>query len=70
MYKTFEEAKAAALKVIEKHFDGDKRGCCVAESKLRATSRKTSFNFRFFTEDSGGKFVMNEDGSYSKFTAI
>lgn len=70
MYKTLEEAKAAALKVIEEKMGGEKCGCCVTESKLTSRSRKTSFNFRFFSEDSGGKFLMNEDGSYSKLTAI
>lgn len=69
MYKNFEEAKAAALAVITK-YGWENKGCCVTESKLRKNSRKTYFNFRFYSEDSKGEFIMNEDGSYSKLTAI
>lgn len=70
MYKTFEEAKTAALDVIEKVYNGNKMGCVVSEDKLNQNSRKTFFNFRFNSEDTNGKFVKNEDGSYSKLTRI
>lgn len=70
MYKSFEEAKAAALDVIESDYGGDKMGCCVTESKLSKNSRRTYFGFVFYSEDTNGLFVRLEDGSYSKRTAI
>lgn len=70
MYKTFDEAKIAALDVIEKNYNGNKMGCVVSENKAKKNSRKNFFGFRFNSEDTNGEFVRNNDGSYSKFTAI
>lgn len=70
MYKSFEEAKAAAVKVINNLYNGEKMGCCVTENKLKKNSRKTSWGFQFNSEDSKGKFIMNGDGSYSRLYAL
>lgn len=68
MYETFEEAREAAIEIINKA-NGAVRGCCVTENKLRKNSKST-FGFRFYEKDSNGEFVKNEDGSYTRLTAI
>lgn len=70
MYKSFEEAKEAALNVIDRIYGGSKMGCCVTESKCSKNSRRTHFGFVFNSEDTNGAFVRLEDGSYSMRTAI
>lgn len=70
MYKTFEEAKESAIATINNKYNGNKMDCCITETKLSKNSRKTSFNFRFYENDSNGKFVTNGDGTYSKYTRI
>ena len=68
MYKTFEEAKTAAIKAIEKH--GYTETCVVTESKRSKNARKTHFGFRFNDNDTNGKFVELEDGTFCKATLI
>lgn len=70
MYKTFEEAKAAAISVIEKLFNGEKMDCVVTESKLSKMARNVFYGFRFHDTDTHGEFVMLEDGTFQKRTAI
>lgn len=70
MYKTFEEAKNAAIDVISKKNGGDKMGCCVSETKMSKCSKKTFFGFRFYSKDTNGLFVENDDGTYSRLTII
>ena len=70
MYKNFEEAKEAALNVINKRYNGDKMGCVITENKLSARARNVWFGFRFYDKDSHGKFLRLEDGTYCKMTAI
>lgn len=70
MYKNYEEAKAAALNVIDKIYGGNKMGCCVTETKNSKNGRKTYFGFVFYREDSNGEFIENSDGSYSRFYSL
>lgn len=70
MYKSYEEAKAAALDVIERIYGGDKMDCVITESKLSKRARYISWGFRFHDTDSNGKFVENDDHSYSRKYAI
>ena len=70
MYNNFEEAKEAALKVIEKLFNGEIRGCVVTENKLAKNSKKTFWGFRFYSEDTNGEFVRLSDGTYSRMYKI
>lgn len=70
MYKTYEEAKEAALNVIDKIYRGNKMGCCVTETKNSKNGRKTYFGFMFYSEDSNGEFIANGDGSYSRFYSL
>lgn len=66
MYKSFEEAKAAALDAINRIYDGEKMGCVVTENKKSAKSRKTWWGFRFNDSDSNGEFVVLEDGTLTR----
>ena len=70
MYNSFEEAKKAAINVINKNNAGAKMGCCVSETKMSKCSKKTFFGFRFYSEDTNGRFIMNYDGTYSRLTVI
>lgn len=70
MYKNYEEAKAAAMDVINRHFNGEKLGCVVTESKLKKNSRYTFWNFHFHDEDTNGQFIQNEDGTWSRMFRI
>ena len=70
MYKNFEEAKEAALNVINRRYNGNKMGCVITEKKLSAGARKTWFGFHFYDKDSNGKFLRLEDGTYCKMTEI
>lgn len=65
MYKTFKEARAAALDVVERLYGGDKMGCVVAEDGING-----GFGFRFYEKDSGGEFVRLEHGELYRFTRI
>jgi len=65
MYKSFDEAKEAALKVIAK-FGGDKMGCVVSETMTRTGP---IFGFRFYSEDSHGEYV-DINGELCKLTII
>lgn len=65
MYKSFDEAKEAALKVIAK-FGGDKMGCVVSETLARTGPM---FGFRFYSEDSHGEYV-DINGELCKLTRI
>lgn len=68
MYNTFEEAKAAAIKTIQKY--GYTDSCVVTESKRSRNAKKTVFGFRFNDFDTDGKFVELSDGTYCKATLI
>jgi hypothetical protein len=68
MYKTFEEAKEAATKAIEKH--NYIAACVVTETKLNKNARKSTFGFRFNDSDTNGQFVKMADGTYCKATLI
>jgi hypothetical protein len=70
MYKTFEEAKAAAMNVINKKYDGFNNGCVVTESKKSIRSRTVSYGFHFNDTDTNGKFVELEDGTVQRRTEI
>ena len=70
MYTNFEEARAAAMNVINKKYDGDKMGCVITENKSSAKARKTWYGFHFYDKDINGEFVQLEYGSYSRMTAI
>lgn len=70
MYKSFEEAKEAAMDVINKRYDRNKMGCVITENKSSARARNVWFGFHFYDEDSNGKFLRLEDGTYCKKTAI
>lgn len=70
MYKNFEDAKAAAIKVISQNYNGEKHGCCITETKSSINARRTFWDFRFYSEDSNGNFVPNGDGSYSRLYKI
>lgn len=70
MHKTFDDARKAALEVINRIYGGEKLGCCVSESKISKDSSKTFFNFVFHTDDSNGKFVALKDGSFARYTRI
>ena len=70
MYKNFEDAKAAAMNVINSKYNGDKMGCVVTENKLSAKAKKTSWGFHFNGKDSNGEFIRCEDGTYSRMTKI
>lgn len=70
MYNNFEEAKEAALKVINRSLNGEKNGCVVCERKLTKNARKTWWGFRFHDEDTNGEFVRLEDGTYSRMYKI
>lgn len=54
MYETFEDAKNAALRVINQLYNGEKMNCVVVETKEK---KKTWFSFRFNDTDTLGKFV-------------
>ncbi len=68
MYKTFEEAKAAAIKTIQNH--GYTVPCVVTENKRSRNARKSVFGFRFNDSDTDGNFVELPDGTYCKATLI
>lgn len=68
MYKTFEEAKAAAINAIEKH--DYIVACVVTEIKTSERARKSTFGFRFNDSDTNGRFVKMADGTYCKATLI
>jgi len=70
MYKSYEEAKEAALDVIERIYGGEKMGCVITESKPSLRSRRVSWNFRFHDTDSNGEFLESSDHSYSRTYAI
>lgn len=73
MYKTFEEAKEAAIKAIEKHNyinPFNNAACVVTETKLSKNARKSTFGFRFNDSDTNGQFVKMADGTYCKATLI
>ena len=54
MYESFEDAKNAALRVIDRFYNGKKMNCVVVETKGK---KRTWFNFRFHDTDTLGKFV-------------
>lgn len=70
MYKTFEEAKNAAINVINKKYDGCNNGCVVTESKKSIRSHTVFYGFRFNDTDTNGEFVKLEDGTFQKRIAI
>ena len=43
MYKSFEEAKEAAMDVINKRYGGSKMECVITENKLSARARNVWF---------------------------
>ena len=54
MYETFADAKNAAMRVINRLYNGEKMNCVVVETKGK---KKTWFNFRFHDTDTLGMFV-------------
>lgn len=70
MYKTYEEAKAAALDIINRKYGGDKTGCVVTENKMSARSRSIWWGFHFYDADTNGEFIRREDGTYARNYAI
>lgn len=71
MYKTYDEAYAAAMDIIERWYDGKRYpGLCISENKRSKNARKTTFNIRFNSEDTNGEFIQNDDGSYTRLYAI
>lgn len=58
MYKSFEDAKKAALDVVERIYNGDKMDCVVVERRGMGCNR---FSFRFYSSDTEGKFVPTRD---------
>lgn len=70
MYKTYEEAKKAAIETINELYPDNKMGCVITETKLTKRSRKTFFGFRFHDIGTDGKFIQNEYGEYVKKTEL
>lgn len=66
MYKSFKEARNAAIKAINNIYGGDKMGCVVTERKTR---QKMRFGFRFNEEDTHGEYV-NINGDFYRMTTI
>jgi hypothetical protein len=66
MYKTFEDAKNAALDVIAKNYGGRKMGCVVTEHL--PVNGERSFNFHFYDVSHG--YIKNLDGSIDRQTLI
>ena len=69
MYKTYEDAKRAALEVIGRIYQGGKMNCVVTERKL-SEDDEVWFGFRFYGDDTNGKFVRWPDGTYNRCTRI
>ena len=68
MYKNFDEARNAAMKVIDRYYNGEKLGCCVIEYKTSKRG-KTSWGFIFHSEGTNGKWVAR-DGIIERRYAI
>lgn len=66
MYKTFEDAKAAAISVITKKYNGEKNGCVITENKTSKRAHNCFFGFHFNDTDTNGSFVQMEDGTFQK----
>ena len=70
MYKNFEEAKAAALNVIERNYNGDKMHCVITETKPTPRTNRRIWGFHFNDTDTNGEFVKTENGAYERRYAI
>lgn len=55
MYKTFDDARRAALEVIERVYHGNKMCCVVTETKI--PGKPVFYGFRFHDTDTGGAFI-------------
>lgn len=70
MFKSFEDAKEAAIKAIDSRYNGKKTGCVVTETKLSEFAQKVYYGFHFNDTDTNGEFVELFDGSFQKKVAI